>query len=71
MRPVSWERVWEEVKPKLGAIHNSQNSEEQVESRVIRVGQLDAELLDQQLVQLLQDPLSKALSLVNVRSGSC
>ncbi|KAJ7068411.1 Pex12 amino terminal region-domain-containing protein [Mycena amicta] len=30
--------------------------------RTIRVGQLDAELLDQELVQLLQDPISKALN---------
>ncbi|KAJ7276540.1 Pex12 amino terminal region-domain-containing protein [Mycena haematopus] len=29
--------------------------------RAIRVGKLDAELLDQELVQLLQDPISKAL----------
>jgi peroxin-2 len=31
-------------------------------SRTIRVGQLDAELLDQELVHLLQDPISKALN---------
>ncbi|KAJ7765015.1 peroxisomal biogenesis factor 2 [Mycena maculata] len=30
--------------------------------RTIRVGQLDAELLDQELVHLLQEPISKALS---------
>ncbi|KAF7292349.1 hypothetical protein HMN09_01218900 [Mycena chlorophos] len=30
--------------------------------RTIRVGQLDAELLDQELVQLLQDPIVKALN---------
>ncbi|KIM90935.1 hypothetical protein PILCRDRAFT_811429 [Piloderma croceum F 1598] len=31
----------------------------------MRVGQLDSELLDQELVQLLQDPLNKTLALVN------
>lgn len=35
--------------------------------RITRVGKLDAELLDQELVQVLQDPLAKALSLANVR----
>ena len=34
--------------------------------RIMRVGQLDAELLDQELVQLLCEPLKKALNLVNV-----
>jgi peroxin-2 len=32
----------------------------------MRVGQLDSELLDQELVQLLQEPLNKTLALVNV-----
>ncbi|KAH9006935.1 hypothetical protein EDB86DRAFT_2769968, partial [Lactarius hatsudake] len=33
--------------------------------RILRVGQLDAELLDVELVNLLRDPLSKAVGLVN------
>ena len=36
-------------------------------ARVTRVGKLDAELLDQELVQVLQEPLNKALNLINVR----
>ena len=35
-------------------------------ARITRVGKLDAELLDQELVQMLQEPLHKALSLINV-----
>jgi peroxin-2 len=35
--------------------------------RVIRIGQLDSELLDQDLVTLLQEPVNKALSLINAR----
>lgn len=34
--------------------------------RVFRVGQLDADLLDAELVQLLKDPLNKTLSLLGV-----
>ncbi|EEB98271.1 hypothetical protein MPER_02250, partial [Moniliophthora perniciosa FA553] len=33
--------------------------------RVIRVGQLDSELLDQELVHLLQEPLTKTFAQVN------
>lgn len=32
----------------------------------MRVGKLDAELLDQELVQVLQEPLMKALNLISV-----
>ncbi|KAF9476493.1 hypothetical protein BDN70DRAFT_882321 [Pholiota conissans] len=33
--------------------------------RIVRVGQLDAELLDQELAQLIQEPVFKALTLIN------
>ncbi|OBZ76082.1 Peroxisomal biogenesis factor 2 [Grifola frondosa] len=33
--------------------------------RIVRVGQVDAELLDQELVQLLKEPLIKALGIAN------
>jgi hypothetical protein len=35
-------------------------------THVARVSQLDAELLDQELVQLLLEPIRGALSLINV-----
>ena len=38
-----------------------------VASRILRVGQLDAELLDVELVNLHRDPLGKALGSINVR----
>lgn len=57
-----WEKAWEEAQPRLQEWNASSRSE----ARVLRVNQLDAELLDEELVQLLQEPLAKAVSLVNV-----
>ena len=63
----SWERIWNDSRPQLVSIQQSLAGRQHVTSRVMRVGKLDAELLDQELVQVLQDPLAKALSVVNVR----
>lgn len=41
-------------------------TERPIPPRIIRVGQLDAELLDKELAQVIQEPINKALSLVNV-----
>lgn len=57
------EEAWTRAQPKLSAI--SRNISQSVAPRIIRVGQLDAELLDQELAQLLQEPLHKALSLIH------
>ncbi|KXN86408.1 Peroxisome biogenesis factor 2 [Leucoagaricus sp. SymC.cos] len=65
------EHAWGAVAPKLAAIRSSLSSSDH---RIVRVGQLDAELLDQELAQVLQEPITKALSLINVRvylSWSC
>lgn len=64
--PSAWTQIWENAQPRLYSIQQSLG-EQAPPSKVIRVGQLDAELLDQELVQLLQEPLTKALALVNVR----
>lgn len=49
----------------LGNVEQSLASTVSPAPRILRVGQLDAELLDVELVNLLRDPLSKALGLVN------
>ena len=68
---LSWHQVWEEAQPRLGLIQESLNTGTTPSERIIRVGQLDAELLDQELVQLLQEPVGKALNLINVRPSEC
>ncbi|KAG6833895.1 hypothetical protein H0H87_007906 [Tephrocybe sp. NHM501043] len=60
-----WEEAWNSAQPRLSAIRDAFNTSTSPDPRVIRVGQLDSELLDQELVQVLQEPLNKALSLVN------
>ncbi|EGN93005.1 hypothetical protein SERLA73DRAFT_190126 [Serpula lacrymans var. lacrymans S7.3] len=60
-----WQQAWDTAQPKLASIRESLSSSTSPDPRIIRVGQLDAELLDQELVHLLQEPLSKALVLVN------
>ncbi|KAI9512243.1 Pex12 amino terminal region-domain-containing protein [Russula earlei] len=63
-QPPSWQQLWDQTQP---ALRNAERSlpSSPVASRILRVGQLDAELLDVEFVNLLRDPLSKALGLVN------
>jgi len=63
----SWEQIWERSQSSLEAIRNSVSTLTSPTPRVLRVSQLDAESLDAELVQLLQEPITKALSVVNVR----
>lgn len=63
----SWEEIWERSQSSLEAIRDSVSTLISPTSRVLRVSQLDAESLDSELVQLLQEPITKALSVVNVR----
>ncbi|KAL5527436.1 hypothetical protein ACEPAG_6227 [Sanghuangporus baumii] len=64
-----WQKAWEDAEPQLEEWRRACPSSSS-KPRVLRVNQLDAELLDEELVQLLQEPLAKALSLVNVASRS-
>jgi peroxin-2 len=67
-QPTSWQQLWDQAQPTLNNAERSLTSTPApAASRILRVGQLDAELLDAELVNLLRDPLSKALGLVNVR----
>ncbi|KAL0577075.1 peroxisome assembly protein (Peroxin-2) [Marasmius crinis-equi] len=61
----TWENVWNSVQPSLATARDYLRAIDAPNPRVIRVGQLDSELLDQELVQLLQDPLTKSLATVN------
>ena len=68
-QPTSWQQLWDQAQPTLSNAERSlANTSAPVASRILRVGQLDAELLDAEFVNLLRDPLSKALGLANVRS---
>jgi peroxin-2 len=64
--PSVLEDAWSKVQPSLTGIREALASQELPHPRIIRVGQLDSELLDQELVHLLQEPVIKALSFVNV-----
>lgn len=65
----SWEEIWDSSQSSLEAIRNSVSTLTPPTSRVLRVSQLDAESLDAELAQLLQEPITKALSVVHVRLG--
>lgn len=64
-----WQQAWDAAQPRLHSIRDAIASQEypQPKSRIIRVGQLDAELLDAELVHILTEPVSKALAIINVR----
>ena len=60
-----WQQAWNEAEQRLRVWQQSWTPPH-VRERPLRVGQLDAELLDEELVQLLQEPILKALSNLNV-----
>ena len=63
----SWQGAWNTAQDTIARIRGDVASSSSPTSRVTRVGKVDAELLDAELVQLLREPLTKALSLVDVR----
>ena len=65
-----WEHAWANAQTTLSSIKHSLASGTHSDPRIIRVGQLDSELLDQELVSLLQEPLNDALTLIGVSTGS-
>lgn len=68
--PAVLEESWNASQHTLSSIHESLSSSHPERPRIIRVGQLDSELLDQELSQLLQEPILKALSLISVGTSS-
>ena len=64
-----WQTAWHNARPDISRIHADIASAPPPHPRITRVGKVDAELLDAELVQLLKEPLTKALSLVDVRTA--
>jgi peroxin-2 len=62
----SWQQAWDSAQPRLQTIRQSLPTLPYAAPRVLRVGQLDAELLDQELLQILTEPLGKAIGLIQV-----
>lgn len=54
------------MQPRLSSLRSTITSWPQPTARILRVGQLDAELLDQELVTMLKEPLNKALGQLGV-----
>ena len=63
------EAAWNEARPTISTIQANLSQSQPPSSRIIRVGQLDSELLDQELATLLQEPINKALPLISVREA--
>ncbi|THH15372.1 hypothetical protein EW146_g5094 [Bondarzewia mesenterica] len=63
--PSSWQQAWDQAQPRLQFFRDALSSQAAPSPRIIRVGQLDAELLDQELAHMLQEPLNKALALIH------
>lgn len=66
-----WQQAWDQAQPRLLSLRDSLPSSAVPASRILRVGQLDAELLDQELVHILLEPVNKALALIHVCPASC
>lgn len=68
-QPAFWQQAWDAAGPRLTAIRATlESGAPGPEARNPRVGQLDSELLDQELLQLLREPIYKSLDILNVRS---
>ena len=68
-RPAFWQQAWDAAGPRLTTIRTTlENGVRGPEAPQLRVGQLDSELLDQELQQLLREPIYKSLDILNVRS---
>jgi peroxin-2 len=65
--PTAWQQAWNNAQPRLAAISEAASSYDSPAPRILRVGQLDAELLDAELVRILREPIEKALALIHVR----
>lgn len=61
-----WQQAYASAEPSLSSIRDTLRSTTSPYPRIMRVGQLDAELLDQELVHLLCEPPKKSLDLINV-----
>ena len=60
-----WQQAWNDAEPRLNSWRESWKASD-IHPRSHRVGQLDAELLDEELVQLLFDPITRSIGHVYV-----
>lgn len=68
-RPPFWQHAWDAAGPRLATIRTTLESGARGrEAPRLRVGQLDSESLDHELLQLLREPIYKSLDILNVRS---
>lgn len=67
----AWDRAWADAQTHFQSIPHELINTRTSRPHVLRVGQLDAELLDIELVQLLRQPFSTALGLIKVRADVC
>ncbi|KAI0375698.1 peroxisomal biogenesis factor 2 [Pilatotrama ljubarskyi] len=61
----SWQDAWTDAQRRIPRIQADVAAAPSPHPRITRVGKVDAELLDEELVQLLKEPLTRALSLIN------
>ena len=67
--PTFWQHAWDAAGPRLRSISTTLDGAAPApQGRNPRVGQLDSELLDQELLQLLREPIYKSLDTLRVRS---
>ncbi|KAI0650681.1 peroxisomal biogenesis factor 2 [Trametes meyenii] len=60
-----WQAAWNDAQHRISQIQVDIAGTPTPHSRITRVGKVDAELLDAELVQLLREPLTKALNLIS------
>ena len=63
-----WTSSWNEIQPKLNQIRRSLATLKTSSLKVMRVSQLDSDLLDLELLDILKEQLWKSLSLLKVNS---
>ncbi|CAG7848896.1 SubName: Full=Related to peroxisome assembly protein car1 {ECO:0000313/EMBL:CCA70233.1} [Serendipita indica DSM 11827] len=62
--PAFWQQTWDNAQLQLRSLQASLGALPVLPSHTQRVGQVDAELLDHELLQILKEPLLKAFSLI-------
>ncbi|KAF8592604.1 hypothetical protein K439DRAFT_1650253 [Ramaria rubella] len=69
MSASTWQQAWDLAQPRLQTIRETLPSFPRGHARVLRVGLLDAELLDAELLQILAEPVAKAIGLIHSSYG--
>lgn len=64
--PTEWNSNWKDIQPALRKVRRSMASLRTSSLKVMRVSQLDSDILDMELVDILKEQLWAALSLFKV-----